>query len=647
MGPWALAALGIFLLVNESAPLRFVREHSGWIGPVIWSYMSVDTFVPFLRMLQNATGVHVGLYDPLSLHEGVLATGCGREVLGVVTRAVDAPYELVCRHKGRTNLIPWHGSEESYLGTYVGRGLKSHHATMVDVRYTSYLQACGTQWMPTRAIILEQNPFRAIWVFYERFFLEGNAARFNATHFFETATLAARDYVTTWASYDRFIKNFGRRQAFLVRRFQVDRGCRHVLRQTLAFLSNCEEDNAACFARLPFRVRKSTLHDMCASHVPPLENTTGMRADHVWTKPVVCRVWSVLGHIARRRGHVVPAKHNECKDRDEIMIRRARIAAKASPDSRTVILTTTSRPYVSVTLNWLVRLRSVGVNRRVAIVGALDWESHDALMHIGGPVFPLIPRYTSSKVRASDGSMRFDGVWIERGEVLLALVRAGFNVLLCDSDAILTKDALGILHEARRRHVMAGADVVASSGSFPETLRKRLGGYTAVMGFAYFFASQSTVTILRESQELNRDVGDDQLSFNTRLGLAHTAVRRQVHLPLLGKGGVAANLITVSVGHDGKQLKVLILPDEAVRRQCAGKGTEETAYLLAMHCLVDKDGSKKEDFLSSIGLWSLRPDWESIVARRSRGNVDARYFEDTLALLDSVAGNRTTTVPPG
>ena len=158
------------------------------------------------------------------------------------------------------------------------------------------------------------------------------------------------------------------------------------------------------------------------------------------------------------------------------------------------------------------RRRSDGLAFGRLLVGALDWETHDALERCGARVFPLIPRYSDSAVlRAGEGQAthhpaqhvtqphaacaregawrrsiptparpqldhvlaaqsRLDGVWVERSEALLLLLRAGYSVLHADADALWAGSMLGrvpLLYAGARLDAPP-PHVVASAGRYPE-----------------------------------------------------------------------------------------------------------------------------------------------------------------------------------
>lgn len=169
----------------------------------------------------------------------------------------------------------------------------------------------------------------------------------------------------------------------------------------------------------------------------------------------------------------------------------------------------------------------------------------------------LATRTLDTLARAARARAAAHQVWIERGALALLLLRAGLDVLMCDSDAVWLDD---VLPRVSRLAVGATAglssrpaDAVASAGTFPEAARRALGGSTAVMGFVLLRSTPPMLAFASGVQALSEEIGDDQVAFNTELA-AHVrsvAARPDV-LPSAPRSPPATVvLVTASAHGDG------------------------------------------------------------------------------------------------
>lgn len=153
--------------------------------------------------------------------------------------------------------------------------------------------------------------------------------------------------------------------------------------------------------------------------------------------------------------------------------------------------------------------------------------------------------------------------WKERLKFIHKLLNKGVNVLHSDLDALWLKPPLDLIEEKY--------DIVASTGTFPQNIYKKLG-YTLCMGWIYY--KSSTIVKQLFSNILNKDIQnnfDDQKEFNLEL----------FNNP------------------EYKNLKVKTLDQSIVSRD---RLHNKKTYV--SHPLSDKD-IDREDFLKRKNLWLL------------------------------------------
>mmetsp|Transcript_49794 Transcript_49794/g.91928 ORF Transcript_49794/g.91928 Transcript_49794/m.91928 type:complete len:608 (-) Transcript_49794:11-1834(-) len=471
-----------------TGPQLFTPE-CGWDVPLVWSFPNPADRI-LKRLLEDATG-----WAPLALEDSQVPESASKEAcnqtalpLAVFANTLYAPYEMLTyTQKGSKRMIPWHG------------GRLPRDVSLRTVIRT-YLQRCK-EWEPKRALVFDQDPFAAITdVYLKRIAAAGEdtttarahgaAATTSRLHAERVINDVAWSYIAAWWSHKAWLQHMvlnGTGALGILKWQDLHTDCEATLRRVLRWLSPPKHPDYPVW-RVEEACAKQTFREV----FPTVEKS-------LWTKRLTCRVWAVIGVIAQELGHAEPFGYN-CKTRDDVILQLAGKAARASRDRRTVVVTTTSYDYVDVTINWLMLVNSRAQQRLGSvIIGALDWDAHDVLQEFGAPVFPLIPRYSPESFRDREGARRFDGVWIERGELFLLLLRTGYNVLLSDSDAVWKHDPFPLLEslEAYEGHDL---DVVASAGSFPPTVSSILGGRTVVMGFVLLRAHEHVIAFAQEVQ---------------------------------------------------------------------------------------------------------------------------------------------------
>lgn len=650
----ACAALGG--PAEEGGTSRIPNECS-WDVPVIWEFPgSGSTW--FRRVLEEATGFPTGSAVDGSASEMIYDQACGKRMLGIAASSSHIFYEMLRHGSGR---LPWHGARPEVSGTEV---------RTADVA-AAYRSKCST-WRCSRALIVDRDPYDAILSSYVSTYaanFEGGADELDVDHFESAALRLAADYTSAWATYTTFVRRIpsGERQTLVIDVDVLRAACPAAMGRVLAWLAPplpprsadpavTAAQEAASADRLAracaLAARRSPDDDRPRGpqrHAVPSSLNLTRIARRAWRRQTVCRVWSVIGHIARDLGHR-PTLGMRCIDRNELAIALATDAARSSPDSRTIVLATINLRYIDVFFNWSLHLARFG-HARTMIVGALDWWAHDLLSELSAPVFPLIPRFASGEERRGENQRAFDGIWIERGAVAGALLNAGFNVLLCDSDAVWTAN---VLTRMPALYALKGSpvDAIASAGTFPQEAAQKLGGHTAVMGFVLLRSTPPMIRMFNASQRRAHIVGDDQVAFNLVLASGNVHVQT-VLLPdeFTSRARTATLIQSRMPAHEAsaadsaasrEPVRLLMVSDQLVVRNCSGiKEHEQLATSMVAHCLSDKNGGAKSEQLQIVGLWICPIAWLTQLRER----VTALAEEADLRLPAAQRSTARTSLP--
>ncbi|GBG29264.1 Beta-arabinofuranosyltransferase RAY1 [Hondaea fermentalgiana] len=224
-------------------------------------------------------------------------------------------------------------------------------------------------------------------------------------------------------------------------------------------------------------------------------------------------------------------------------------------DSQLVTVTFASFSYRDSLINWLVA--SERVELRAILIVCLDKDLEQFLLHRGIPCFlegrkeaplesnvdPVEDRPSEDYGEAGDADASADdedeegagedaeevevagaevfsddageqlsrstvqSLFVTRMEYLMVLLENGFDVLFSDLDAVIMQDP---------RPLFEVADVVASRGSFPNTVGKHWGA-TMCMGFAFFKSTPGVLSMMENALRRTRFTRDDQRGMNNAL----------------------------------------------------------------------------------------------------------------------------------
>lgn len=152
-------------------------------------------------------------------------------------------------------------------------------------------------------------------------------------------------------------------------------------------------------------------------------------------------------------------------------------------------------------LNWLQWIKNSNISN--VIVAVADKYSKTVVDSLG---------YESVivKIRLKKKWKVQNCIYTSRLKVIKRLVKAGFNVLHSDLDAIWLRNPFQILHQTTSNY-----SIVASKGTFPFHLSKKWKASTLCMGLIYFKSDKCSIKILNDSIFYAiRSSGDDQIGIN-------------------------------------------------------------------------------------------------------------------------------------
>lgn len=170
-----------------------------------------------------------------------------------------------------------------------------------------------------------------------------------------------------------------------------------------------------------------------------------------------------------------------------------------------VVLQLVSRGYWKMQRNFirLMETNSVFTRQNLYLI-CMDHESTVALGELGIRCMSL------------EETRNFDHhyLWKLRAHMLSCFLKAGYDVIVSDSDALWLDDPMKILSSPEAR----ASSLVASRGKYPFTLAKEWGS-TMCMGFALFRATGTGMERFQHIlQRIVLETGDDQVGYDIDRG---------------------------------------------------------------------------------------------------------------------------------
>lgn len=310
----------------------------------------------------------------------------------------------------------------------------------------------------------------------------------------------------------------------------------------------------------------------------------------------LCTVWAGLADSLRQ--HHIPQNETSTRPYDASSAAfHAMVADSASkramPKVRggnpLVILTFVNNEYRASLVNWMARMRKLGVDNYEVV--CMDNETAAFMESIGRPCS-----------RAAQVGMGKKKVWEFRLHVLMDLLHEGTDVVLCDVDAIWLNNPFGFLEKG---------DIVASQAYMPFDVSKRLGA-TACLGWTFFRAAPAVARFVSEDvMDYFRIDQDDQIAVNH--ALLKNGLRFSPSVFNLSSSEIAE-------GRAGP-LAVRFLDTERFKRSCGKRRSDlDRQRLYVAHCAPHlpqgwtHEAVDRDEHLKHLGLWFLRIGWEDVPA---------------------------------
>ena len=153
---------------------------------------------------------------------------------------------------------------------------------------------------------------------------------------------------------------------------------------------------------------------------------------------------------------------------------------------RQITLLVSDKKYLDILVNWLAHSILHGFQSVNSIlIISFDAFTHDTLNRKGF-ISIHIPHDTVMKPNQTGN--KFAYIWITRVMVVRLLNYWKYDVLMCDSDAILLKN----IYRFMNRLSLSDSDIIASAGRFPRKYRDKWNAPTMCMGVILLRSSPAT-----------------------------------------------------------------------------------------------------------------------------------------------------------
>lgn len=282
------------------------------------------------------------------------------------------------------------------------------------------------------------------------------------------------------------------------------------------------------------------------------------------------------------------------------------------------ILMTCSQSFVPVLMNWLVFYYQICPSRKEEenlFIICLDSETETALRKVGlkcGHRHGVVKR---QKVHY--------GLWIARTYITNSLLNEGYDVLMCDNDAMWLRNPWPVIVSqlSYTNATGAGADIVSSRGDFPQEVSSHLGACLC-FGFMYLKSTPITKALWTFYKDGMRRINfaDDQRALNR--ALMHYFLRYRKRPRIVGYDDTDYGIVELpsnvatyrgphatprSTGNRRENyLRIALLGHESFRRVCQGQSLSRIKESIVLHCLTTKTDRSKHDVLKELGLWVVK-----------------------------------------
>lgn len=156
--------------------------------------------------------------------------------------------------------------------------------------------------------------------------------------------------------------------------------------------------------------------------------------------------------------------------------------------------------YRRIALNWAEHLKLLNISDYV--VYSLDNDCYDFLLN-----HQINTQRLESNVSVNN---RFD--FRARFEIIFDLLKSGNDIIHSDLDAIWLRDP--------SEFIIGDYDIVASTGTFPPAIYKKIG-FTLCMGWMYYKSNTAVKDVFSSINQKPINLRDDQVLFNEALFDTH------------------------------------------------------------------------------------------------------------------------------
>lgn len=345
------------------------------------------------------------------------------------------------------------------------------------------------------------------------------------------------------------------------------------------------------------------------------------------------------------------------------------------------VLITCSQPFLPLLVNWLVFYSQIcpsEKDKESLFIVCLDPATQQALNKIGlkcgyrhrfSPTSTNLPADASGVSGNRSRPQKYDGsgLWIARSRITAFILNEGYDVLLCDLDAMWIRNPWPTitreLSYAGPNATGAGADIISSRGGYPEDVTSLLGA-SLCFGFMYLKSvpvTQKLWTFFRKGmRRISSFVStDDRRDFNR--ALLHYSLRYRKRPKIVGYDNPDYGIVELPpevarpIQNRRHVLRIALLGHESFRRICQGQNLLRIRQSVILHCKTPKTGEEKHGTLEELGLWVVKEAWEQalsqyVVKVRRRSGVMGSELQGlidpvkAMAVFGTYFGNTSTEV---
>ena len=323
------------------------------------------------------------------------------------------------------------------------------------------------------------------------------------------------------------------------------------------------------------------------------------------------------------------------------------------------VLMTCSELFLPSLVNWLVFYSQIcpsEKDKESLFIVCLDPATEQALNKIGlkcgyrhsfSPTSTILPAEVSGISRNRSRPRKHNDLWIARSHITELVLNEGYDVLMCDLDAMWIRNPWPIitreLFYAGPKATGAGADIISSRGKFPEEVTSLLGA-SLCFGFMYLKSVPVTQKLWTFFKDRMHKIGyaDDQRAFNR--ALLHYFLRYRKRPRIVGYDNPDYGIVELPpdvarpIRNRRHVLRIALLGHESFRRICEGQNLLRIRQSVILHCQAPKTRKGKHGTLEELGLWVVNDAWEQALSKYSMSgrNSSGVMGSELQGLIDPV-----------